>query len=260
MKNILKIIFYCLFPKLKKGASILMYHSVDTNQAFFNVSPEDFERQMSYIKKSGLRVIPLSELFRLKKEGKNISSCISITFDDGYLSVLKNALPILKKYDIKASIFVSSGLLGTTYTTSDGAKLWIFSLDEFRGHDGFSVFELLSHTKSHHELPRLSKEEITQELSEDIDFLNGIAQTPKILAYPRGKFSTDTIEVLKEYGWQGAVTTLPGLFMNENDPFMVPRNFVGKPTSFLEFKTLLSDGIHYYARLRLWFLGLSRKS
>lgn len=260
MKTILKIICYYLFPKLTKGASVLMYHSVDENRAFFNVAPKDFERQIGYLHNRRFRVVLLSDLFKMVSEGRDISSCVSITFDDGYESVFRNALPVLKKYDMQASIFISSGLLGTTYTTSDGVGLPIVSLDMLHKYHDASTFELLSHTKNHHELPRLSKEEIAQELSSDIDFLNTRAKTPKILAYPRGKFSGDVIDVLKAGDWQGAVTTVPGLFAHTTLPFVVPRNFVGRPTSFFEFKTLLSDGVHYYAKLRSWYTDLFKKS
>lgn len=259
MKKLLRIALYVFFPKLKKGASVLMYHSVDTNKAFFNVLPKDFEKQMKYLQKNGLRVIPLSELFQIFRDGGDMSSCVSITFDDGYESVIREAMPILKKYGMHASIFVSSGLLGTNYTTSDGANLQIFSLDKFKEEDGFRVFELLSHTCNHHELPSLPRERIEQELAQDLDFLSIENSTPRIVAYPRGKFSDEVLSVLKQEEWQGAVTTIPGLFTKNSNPLLVPRNFVGRPTSLLEFKTLLSDGVYYYARLRLWFSGLSKK-
>ncbi len=112
MKILLRKTLYTLYPRLSKGASILMYHSVAENNGFFTVSPKEFEKQMQYLQKKGLKIIPLSDLVNRFLKREDISSLVSLTFDDGYLDNLENVLPILRKYNIKGSIFIAPALLG----------------------------------------------------------------------------------------------------------------------------------------------------
>lgn len=257
MKIILRKILYLFFPSLKKGASILMYHSIDKNDAFFNVTPADFEKQIKYINQKGFTVLNYSELLHKFLNKEDISNHVCITFDDGYKSVFENALPILEKYNMKATMFIAGGLLGKPFTTSDNAILQIINKQEFYNFLKNNVFEFLPHSYTHKELTNLSKEEISEELNQSIKFFNN--NTEKIMAYPRGKYSKDVVGVLKENEWLSAVTTDPGILMLDINPLLVPRNFVGKYTTFSEFKTLVSDSVHYYAKMRLWFIDLLKK-
>lgn len=260
MKKLLKIFLYKIYPKLTKGASVLMYHSVSVNNAFFTVTPENFEKQIKYLSESGLKIIPLSRLVDMFLKKEDISSCVSLTFDDGYLDNLQNVLLVLRKYNIKATIFIAPKLLGTKFTTSDKVTLDVFTEDDFEKMGADSNFEILPHSFSHKELPSLSKEEIQVELSDCVEFLSKKGDIRKILAYPRGKYSKEVIDILSEEGWEAGVTTLPGLLTSETDRFLIPRNFVGRFTDIKEFKTLVSDGVYYYAKVRLWFLDLLKKS
>src|SRR5579872_6987150 len=72
-------------PRLHSGTSILMYHSIATNKAFFTVSPYQFERQLKYLIENGYKVIKLSEFVGRLARGEDISNIVCLTFDDGYL-------------------------------------------------------------------------------------------------------------------------------------------------------------------------------
>lgn len=99
--------------------------------------------------------------------------------------------------------------------------------------------------------------DVQKELANSYAFFGD--QTPKILAYPRGKYSDEVFQVLEKEGWTAAVTTNPGLFNSSTSKFLIPRNFVGRDTSLSEFKTLLSDGVYYYAKLRAFFVVFKKK-
>ena len=260
MKKFLKIFLYKIYPKLTKGASVLMYHSVAVNNAFFTATPDNFEKQIKYLSESGLKIIPLSKLVDMFLKKEDISSCVSLTFDDGYLDNLQNVLPVLRQYNIQATIFVAPKLLGTKFTTSDKVTLDVFTEDDFEKMSASNNFEVLPHSFSHKELPSLAREEVGRELSNCVEFLSKKGDTRKILAYPRGKYSKEVMDVLSEEGWEAAVTTLPGLLTYNTERFLIPRNFVGRFTDIKEFKMLTSDGVYYYAKVRLWFLDLLKKS
>src|SRR5476649_2585381 len=104
---------------------ILMYHKVErlnrrsTVQGHY-VSPKLFKRQMAVLSAMGYNAIPLSWLY--KPGAKLPRKPIVITFDDGYVNFLTNALPVLKSYRFVATVFLVANQLGGTneWDTSRG--------------------------------------------------------------------------------------------------------------------------------------------
>lgn len=91
---------------------MLCYHRVarcpeDTENGLW-VSPQIFEAQMQLLRKY-YEPVSLLELVQNPKQGQ-----VAITFDDGYGDFVKHALPALEKYSIPATVFVTSGLLGSS--------------------------------------------------------------------------------------------------------------------------------------------------
>jgi len=91
---------------------ILIYHRVnDYNDPFSidSVPANDFYDQMRYLSK-WYRVLPLDAIYDHIQNGINLpNQCIAITFDDGYSDNYTFAYPILKKYNLPATIFVTAG-------------------------------------------------------------------------------------------------------------------------------------------------------
>ncbi len=77
------------------------------------VSPEMFDAQMRYIA-SNYKVISLDQLLRcLDSENSLPSKSVVITFDDGWRDNYVYAYPVLKKYKLPATIFLSTKFIGT---------------------------------------------------------------------------------------------------------------------------------------------------
>ena len=97
----------------------LGYHSVwsDKNREDFyqdlywsiSISTEEFEKQIVFLKNNSHTFVHFSDLKNM--EIKKISKPTIIFFDDGFRDVLVNALPILNKYNIPATIFLTTGLI-----------------------------------------------------------------------------------------------------------------------------------------------------
>lgn len=98
-----KNIFHNLW---EKPIIVLLYHRVadlDTDSQFLAVSLKNFEEQICFLKKN-------YTILRFEDEWNHIEEpSISITFDDGYFDNYLNAWPILEKYKVPATIFVSTG-------------------------------------------------------------------------------------------------------------------------------------------------------
>jgi peptidoglycan/xylan/chitin deacetylase (PgdA/CDA1 family) len=78
-----------------------------------SVSPAHFEEQVKYISEN-YNPISLKELVNLKqKKNKIPDRTIAITFDDGYADNLWNMKPILEKYNVPATVFVTTGYVDT---------------------------------------------------------------------------------------------------------------------------------------------------
>lgn len=97
---------------LYKGLIVFMYHHIKpatANQDAFNIVPEIFEKQIKYLISRKYTFIGLEDLTTQKSK---IKKPVMITFDDGYIDNYKYVFPILKKYNVKAVIFLIAGDIG----------------------------------------------------------------------------------------------------------------------------------------------------
>jgi peptidoglycan/xylan/chitin deacetylase (PgdA/CDA1 family)/CelD/BcsL family acetyltransferase involved in cellulose biosynthesis len=112
--------------KRKKGtARIFYYHRVnDDNDSFFEAMPARiFDQQMRYLARH-YKVASLEEILRHLEDGESPETLVGITFDDGYRDNYENAFPILERYQIPATIFLTTGPMDS------GEPLWFEQLAE----------------------------------------------------------------------------------------------------------------------------------
>jgi hypothetical protein len=100
--------FRSVLLRNRPGVRILIYHGVDLsgnkilNSRF--ISRAYLEKQLKWLKEN-CHVVPLPEIFEREPRGDRLT--VAITFDDGYKNNLKYALPLLEKYDLHASFFIT---------------------------------------------------------------------------------------------------------------------------------------------------------
>ena len=100
-----------LQSRLHQGGLILFYHRVterDIDPFEQCLAPEWFEAQMNWLSEWA-KVVPLDEMVARAKRDQLERHMISITFDDGYVDNLQTALPILEKYQLPATFFITTG-------------------------------------------------------------------------------------------------------------------------------------------------------
>src|SRR5262249_33536192 len=95
-------------------AAILCYHRIGTGGVpIYNGLPaEIFESQVAFLP-AHYRALPLEELVREFKEGGSSKPSVAITFDDGYVGTYSEAFPILKKYKVPATVYLTVGCIET---------------------------------------------------------------------------------------------------------------------------------------------------
>ena len=93
-----------------------MYHHIGSKKDGYllnRTNTSDFEKQMIYLKKTH-EIFNFKRLNQVFKEGKTLPKRTAIiTFDDGYKNNYTEAFPILKKYNIPATIFLTTGHIET---------------------------------------------------------------------------------------------------------------------------------------------------
>ncbi len=165
---------------------ILMYHHITAEVGKgLTISVEKLEKQFKHLDENGYKTYHLNELLQMKQlpKGKNIV----ITFDDGYVSQKELALPLLKKYKLKATFFVPLDFLGKTDSWNTSA-LEIMTLKQLKSLDP-KIVELGFHSYCHKKYTELSNTEIEADTRRCLEFVskNEINFSP-VLAYPYGKF------------------------------------------------------------------------
>lgn len=107
------MIGHLLYKKLSPGAkssSILLYHRIANGPIDvwnLSVSVKNFEEQLHWLKLN-CNVISLEEIVFDWKRKKLKPNSVAISFDDGYLDNYTLAIPLLEKYNIPATFFITN--------------------------------------------------------------------------------------------------------------------------------------------------------
>lgn len=205
-----------VYLNLNYSVPILMYHSLDAarTETYAAVTPENFYRQMEFIKKGKYRVIGLAEYCRRLREGRSLPRrAVVITFDDGYRDNLK-AVSVLREFDFPATIFLIVDNIGKEgFLTSSDIRQFL---------DTTSV-QVGSHTLRHAYLPDLSPAQIKQEVGGSrIALENEYQKKVEAFSYPAGGFNREALQAVEDAGYLCACTTNRG-FSRRLNPFALRR-------------------------------------
>ncbi len=238
LKRIIKDIL-TLMPR-SKGASILMYHSVERNDAIplLAVKPEIFQKQMKYLKDNSYQVIKLSDLVNLLKGGKELpEKTVVLTFDDGFKDNYSNAFPVLKEYNLPATIFLTVGWVGKEVVTSHGAfpALNWNEIEEMHSSD---LIDFQPHTITHPKLDQITLGEIESEIIQSKKIIEEkLNKECRFFAPPKGRISQEVKEILENEGFEAVLTIERGFIKKGDNLFELKRQSINSIVSFIQFKS-----------------------
>ena len=228
---IVVIIFLGIFniyinSTFKSNIPVLAYHDVLENPIEeTDISIDDFEKQMKYLYKHNYKTLSLDEFYDWKKGKKIDGKKVLITFDDGKESFYTKVLPILKKYNCKATIFVIGSAIDVEgYLNKD-------QLLKLKNEKNIDV---QSHSYDlHGEVNAQSNDYNIY----DNDMKKNKINNYKYYAYPFGIQSENYIKALKDNNYKMAFLYSPSKWSNKNqDDYMITRVPIYKSNSLLKFK------------------------
>jgi peptidoglycan/xylan/chitin deacetylase (PgdA/CDA1 family) len=247
-----------VFPSKGAKVPILVYHRVcplyyKKEITYANVYPEEFEKQMAYLR-DHCEVITVSEYLERKSSNGLTGRELCITFDDGFKDNYLYAFPVLKKYRLRATFFLTTGYIGRDtlfpwMPLDRGAKedlirfrvRWLpLSWEEVKEMMEWGM-EFGTHTHTHRDsLSKMTAGEAEQEIDESTRrFREKTGIAPKLFSYPHGTFKDygpSHIRVLKAFQYSAGLTTNIGRNDRSQSPYELKRIIVYEADSLREFK------------------------
>jgi len=204
---------------------ILMYHYVSTPPADadiyrkdLSVTPENFAKQMQWLKDNGYETITLYDLIYALNIGwpPLPEKPIIITFDDGYVDNYENAYPILSDLDFTGTFFV---LTDVTDRSAPGYMTWDM-LKEMSA-AGMSI-EV--HGREHIEYSGRDTNWLVYHLLGPAETIEAnLGYKPRFIAYTAGKYDQAVIDVAHEQGFWAGITTQNGTHHTKDNLFELQR-------------------------------------
>lgn len=158
---------------------------------------------------------------------------ISITFDDGFKNNFLEALPILKKYNMKATFYVSSGFINMPDFMTSADLLEIQNLGN----------EIGSHGDTHPNLVFSFGKKRKEEIFDSKKKLESFGVKIDTFAYPYGWHNKKIRQHVKESGYKGARAFRPYRNFNTNktDIFALSTVAVTRNTNSENIKDLIQN-------------------
>ncbi len=161
-----------------------------------------------------------------------------LTFDDGHKNNYSESLPILKKYNFPATIFLSTGFVGDYYfSKSQNIKFKMLTWHKIKEMHDSGLIDFEPHGVNHLKLGKIPLEEAEQEITESKKTIEEkLGKECRFFAFPHGSYNKEVIEILKRNGFLAGLTVEEKFVKPDADLMEIPRIFVYYGCGKEEFK------------------------
>jgi len=227
--------------KPRKGLRILLYHAVGTPikedlRNLFTISPELFEAHMAELSQyKETPIIGLADTLNEKqKQG------IAVTFDDGYRDNLTVAAPILERYRIPFTVFIT-----TAYIRSNAhpylSEVDVRALSEKRN------VTIGSHCATHIPLTECDDGQLRNELESSKHYLEDLTgKEITMISYPHGCVNRRVLDAVANVGYKIGASSCFNINNPSQDSFMLCRTCILGSDSARIFRQKLHGDWDWY--------------
>ena len=210
---------------------VVAFHRVfrEPDETGLTISPELFDEFCSLFSQY-FKVVSLTQFVERLEQGESVGGMLAITFDDGYRDNYEVAAPILKRWSLPATFFVTTKFIGTDvvpfWDKEAGVSFPWMSWEQVRSLHA-QGFEIGAHTRHHVDLGQaegdLAREEIHGSRT-DIESQLGTAV--RLFAYPFGRptqISEANRELVKAAGFRCCCSCFGGINTRLTNSFGIQR-------------------------------------
>jgi len=216
--------FYKIYPNRKNR--VLMYHSVGGG-LYGNISQNQFREDIAYISKR-CEIVDLPDVLK-----PSSSKRIALTFDDGFSDFYSHVLPILREFNVPATVFVlSESINNPEFTHNGNSNTEYMDLEELQELIQDDLVTIGNHTQTHPHLSECSMKRIEEEV---IDSKNQLEEVLGItvdrFCYPHGDFDERVVQSVSA-SHKYAVTVGPSheQMTPETNTAKIPRQDGSRPS------------------------------
>ncbi|NTU46388.1 polysaccharide deacetylase family protein [Candidatus Roizmanbacteria bacterium] len=209
--------------QIKFKLPILMYHYVeaygdpkDVVRRGLTVNPETFEQELKRLVEGGYTMYFAKDMNdMLSGETQPIAKGMVLTFDDGYEDFYTVVFPLLKKYHVKATVYV-------IYNYID--RKGFLTEREIQELINSGLVEIGCHTFDHAYLKNMQYEAARHQIIESkAKFEERFGIVVETFAYPFGAYDNNAVQLAKEAGYKLAVSVVPGAIHGADSRFYLTR-------------------------------------
>ena len=222
----------------------LLYHAINRRNTTKTAIPEDmFEAQLSFLRREGYSVLTLTQAIdSIGGKEEESQPAVLLTFDDGFADNIHAALPRLRAYDMTATLFLVSALIGQTYSwnpqahdnirhlTWDELQLWLGAGCDIGGH-----------THNHLHMTHLNAQEMLDEVLLNKQILEeNLHRRLHAFSYPYGEHNQPVRDVVSKH-YDLAFSVYRGAWNPAVDRYTINRLEVKPNWSIEEFAERLDE-------------------
>ena len=240
---------------LERGApvvAVLAYHAIedvdDPRTGQYAVPPDQLRAQLEALHSAGWRFLTGQQfLDHLDGRAQVVGSSVLLTFDDGYVSVLENAVPVMRELGAPGVAFVVTDLVGAhnAWDAASGAQqlplLDVAGLTQLVR----AGWELGAHSRTHAHLPQQSDDALAEELAGARRELGELGLgRPRLLAHPFGEHDRRVRAAAAAAGYEASFALVTGQPRAARAArHAVPRIEVQRDTTVTELLALVDEPV-----------------
>ena len=248
---IIFLIFTKRYQKVTSSIPILTWHRISKTEIkneYFKENMwvndlEIFEQQIKYLYDNNYKTLSMDEFYQwyigtVEYDKKTVV----ITIDDGNIETYYNALPVLKKYNFKATMFIIGNTIKESINWINEEKTVFLTTELIKKiKKEYPKLNIQSHSYGMHtKINGKFRIYCVNEKEIENDFEQMEKYNFKYIAYPFGLFTQEFIEIAKKRGYKlGFTFGNYAKAVRKDKPFEIHRLKVDGTMDLNYFKTLL---------------------